>query len=245
MGNSIRLDKYISDAGAFTRSQARQLIKKGRVMVNNQLEKKPERKLDPVTDEVRLDGVVCHYEEYIYLMLNKPQGFVSATEDGRDKTVIECVDKRGHSIFPVGRLDKDTEGLLLLTDDGNLAHELLSPKKHVDKCYYAILDKKPEDEDIEAVRNGLDIGDEKKTMPAVLELLEPSAKVPEGYPVRITIREGRFHQIKRMAHALGANVLYLKRVSMGPLKLDPALKPGDYRPLTEEELASLKKLTNL
>lgn len=242
MIKKIRLDKYLSDAEDLARSQAKTLIKKGKVCVDGHVEKRPERKVDPEMDKVTLDGRVLRYEEYVYLMLHKPMGVVSAVQDGKERTVIDCVDARGHSVFPVGRLDKDTEGLLLLTDDGQLAHELLSPRKHVEKSYYALLDQELGQEAVRAVEEGLDIGDEKKTLPGKLVLLGPEA--PGRYAVRFVITEGRFHQVKRMAAALGAKVLYLKRESMGELILDPQLKPGEFRNLTKEELSRLSSGRN-
>lgn len=240
----IRLDKYLTQVRNLSRSEAKQYIKKGRVLLDGAPAKKPEQKLDPEQSIVLVDGEPCRYQEYVYLMLHKPQGVVSATEDAADRTVLDCVDAGGRRLFPVGRLDKDTEGLLLLTDDGVLAHDLLSPAKHVDKCYYALLDGSVGEEEKRQFAEGLDIGDEKKTMPAVLECLGPVSdeKVDrkDTFAVRITIREGRFHQIKRMAKAVGREVLYLKRLSMGSLRLDESLQPGESRPLTEEELASLK-----
>lgn len=238
MAKKIRLDKYLADAEGLTRSQARQYIKDGRVTLNGLLQKKADAKLDPDLDQVMVDGRQSVYEKYLYYMLNKPQGVVSATTDQRERTVIDLVDCHGHALFPVGRLDKDTEGLLLLTDDGGFAHRLLSPRKHVDKTYLAVLDKQLDEEDVLKVKEGLFIGDEKKTMPARLTLEGP---IPEtkGYAVRITIQEGRYHQVKRMMGVLGAKVLYLKRESMGGLRLDPQLAPGDYRPLSPEEKENL------
>lgn len=167
-------------------------------------------------------------------MLHKPAGVVSATEDKREKTVLDLLksEDRRDGIFPVGRLDKDTEGFLLLTDDGDLAHRLLSPRKHVDKTYYAKIAGSVTEAHIERFREGLDIGDEKKTLPAMLEIL---ASEPETSEIRITIHEGRFHQVKRMFEAVGCKVTYLKRLSMGAVALDETLAPGDYRPLNEKE----------
>lgn len=238
MAKKIRLDKYLSDAEGLTRSQARQYIRAGRVSLNGQVQKKGDSKVDPDLDQVMVDGRQSVYEEYLYYMLNKPQGVISARSDPKEKTVIDLIDCRGHALFPVGRLDKDTEGLLLLTDDGDFAHRLLSPRKHVDKCYLAIVDKPLEEEDVLKVKEGLDIGDEKKTMPAHLVLEGPDPE-GRGFTIRVTIQEGRYHQVKRMMEALGTKVLYLKRESMGRLKLDPELALGDYRPLRPEELALL------
>ena len=235
----MRLDKYLCETGFGTRSQVKDLLKKGQVMVNGEVVKKPELKINETTDQILCQGKKASYQKNIYLMLHKPAGVVSATEDNRKKTVLDLVrpEDRKNGLFPVGRLDKDTEGLLLLTDDGELAHRLLSPKKHVDKTYYAKIDGQVTKEHIEQFREGLDIGDEKKTLPAVLTILL-SGPVSE---IEITIHEGRFHQIKRMFEAVGCKVTYLKRLSMGSLVLDETLPLGEYRSLTEAELEGLTK----
>ena len=235
----MRLDKYLCETGFGTRSQVKDLLKKGQVMVNGEVVKKPELKINEITDQILCQGKKASYQKNIYLMLHKPAGVVSATEDNREKTVLDLVrpEDRKNGLFPVGRLDKDTEGLLLLTDDGELAHRLLSPKKHVDKTYYAKIDGQVTEEHVKQFREGLDIGDEKKTLPAVLTILL-SGPVSE---IEVTIHEGRFHQIKRMFEAVGCKVTYLKRLSMGSLVLDETLPPEEYRPLTEAELEGLTK----
>ena len=235
----MRLDKYLCETGFGTRSQVKDLLKKGQVMVNGEVVKKPELKINETTDQILCQGKKASYQKNIYLMLHKPAGVVSVTEDSREKTVLDLVrpEDRKNGLFPVGRLDKDTEGLLLLTDDGELAHRLLSPKKHVDKTYYAKIDGQVTEEHVKQFREGLDIGDEKKTLPAVLTILL-SGPVSE---IEITIHEGRFHQIKRMFEAVGCKVTYLKRLSMGSLVLDETLPPEEYRPLTEAELEGLTK----
>ena len=235
----MRLDKYLCETGFGTRSQVKDLLKKGQVMVNGEVVKKPELKINETTDQILCQGKKASYQKNIYLMLHKPAGVVSATEDSREKTVLDLVrpEDRKNGLFPVGRLDKDTEGLLLLTDDGELAHRLLSPKKHVDKTYYAKIDGQITEEYVKQFREGLDIGDEKKTLPAVLTILL-SGPVSE---IEVTIHEGRFHQIKRMFEAVGCKVTYLKRLSMGSLVLDETLQLGEYRPLTEAELEGLTK----
>ena len=235
----MRLDKYLCETGFGTRSQIKDLLKKGQVMVNGEVVKKPELKINETTDQILCQGKKASYQKNIYLMLHKPAGVVSATEDSREKTVLDLVrpEDRKNGLFPVGRLDKDTEGLLLLTDDGELAHRLLSPKKHVDKTYYAKIDGQITEEHVKQFREGLDIGDEKKTLPAVLTILL-SGPVSE---IEVTIHEGRFHQIKRMFEAVGCKVTYLKRLSMGSLVLDETLQLGEYRPLTEAELEGLTK----
>lgn len=230
----MRLDKFLCETGFGTRSQVKELLKKGQVTVNGVAAKKPEQKIDEHKDQITCQGKIASYEKYVYYMLHKPAGVVSATEDKREKTVLDLLksEDRRDGIFPVGRLDKDTEGFLLLTDDGDLAHRLLSPRKHVDKTYYAKIAGSVTEAHIERFREGLDIGDEKKTLPAMLEIL---ASEPEISEIRITIHEGRFHQVKRMFEAVGCKVTYLKRLSMGAVALDETLAPGDYRPLNEKE----------
>lgn len=232
----MRLDKFLTQAAELTRSEAKQKIKKGSVTVDGEVEKKAERKVS-TKECICLDGEAVTYVKYRYIMLHKPAGVVSATEDAQCQTVIDLIEEGRRDLFPVGRLDKDTEGLLLLTNDGALAHNLLSPRKHVDKTYFAVLDGPVGEEEQALFLQGLDIGDEKKTLPAKLEV---TGKANE---VLITVQEGRFHQVKRMAEAVGRRVEYLKRISMGPLVLDASLAKGEYRPLTEQELADLKGST--
>lgn len=230
----MRLDKFLCETGFGTRSQVKEMLKKGQVTVNGVAAKKPEQKIDEQKDQITCQGKTASYEKYVYYMLHKPAGVVSATEDKREKTVLDLLksEDRRDGIFPVGRLDKDTEGFLLLTDDGDLAHRLLSPRKHVDKTYYAKIAGSVTEAHIERFREGLDIGDEKKTLPAMLEILASKTETSE---IRITIHEGRFHQVKRMFEAVGCKVIYLKRLSMGAVVLDETLAPGDYRPLNEKE----------
>ena len=235
MAKAIRLDKFLADAGSGTRSEVKKYIQKGKVQVNGITAKKPELKVSE-TDEVILDGtVVSKAPEFVYYLLHKPAGYVSATEDKCDRTVMELVPSDRKGLFPVGRLDKDTEGLLLITDDGALAHELLSPKKHVDKTYYAVTDGCMTDEDVQQFAQGLEIGEKNPTMPAKLELL--STRKAE---IQLTIKEGKFHQVKRMTEAVGKKVTYLKRISMGVLSLPDDLDIGECRQLTVEEEKKLK-----
>lgn len=232
----IRLDKYLADMGKGTRSEVKKAIGKGLVRVNNEIVKKPETKLDTDSDHVLFDGVLVGYAQYEYYMLNKPAGVISATEDKREKTVIDLITKKKRKdLFPVGRLDRDTEGLLLISNDGELAHRLLSPSKHVDKVYYAKIDGKVTIEDVEAFQQGVDIGEEKLTRPAKLRILKSGTQSE----IELTICEGKFHQVKRMFQAVGKEVVYLKRLQMGTLILDESLKPGEYRELTEQEIADL------
>lgn len=232
----LRLDKYLADMGIGTRSEVKKAVTKGQVTVNGQIMKKPEVKIDTQADEVLYQGQRVCYMEYEYYMLNKPAGVVSATEDHRDRTVIDLIDsKKRRDLFPVGRLDKDTEGLLLITNDGALAHRLLSPKKHVDKVYYARIQGRVTDEDVKAFAVGLDIGEEQPTLPGELRILRSD----EESEIELTIREGKFHQVKRMFEAVDKEVLYLKRIKMGSLVLDETLENGAYRELTKEEIEAL------
>ena len=226
----MRLDKFLCDNNIGTRSQVKEYIKKGQVTVNGQTAKKPETKVDEANDTVILQGRKVHYQKYAYYMLNKPEGVVSATNDNTAPTVVSLLTvPEQKDLFPVGRLDKDTTGLLLLTNDGALAHDLLSPKKHVDKTYLVKPEKPLSPEDIHRLEEGLDIGDVKPTAPAKAELAENGSLL-------LTIHEGRFHQVKRMLQAIDNQVLTLERVRFGPLSLDPALQRGEYRALTEEEI---------
>ncbi len=235
----IRLDKYLADMGVGTRQEVKKYMKQGRVTVDGEIIKKPEMKVDIEKSVVCFDTKEVSYAEYEYYMLNKPAGVISATEDNRCETVIDLIDsKKRKDLFPVGRLDKDTEGLLLITNDGALAHRLLSPKKHVDKCYYAKVQGKVTEEDVLAFSKGVNIGtseEEEWTMPGKL-VVEKSDDISE---IRLTIQEGKFHQVKRMFQAVGKEVIYLKRERMGTLVLDESLEIGEYRELTDEELKNL------
>lgn len=246
----MRLDKYLAEMGEGTRQEVKAFIRKGLVMVNCVPVKKPEAKVEEGKDQVTLDGREIPYQKYLYYMLNKPAGVITATTDSRDRTVLDLLgEDRRKDLFPVGRLDKDTEGLLLITNDGPLAHRLLSPRKHVDKCYYAKVRGKVTGEDVEQFAQGLFLAGlreekEEKTMPARLEILKTASAAGKEAPgivseILLTIQEGKFHQVKRMFQAVGKEVLYLKRLSMGSLKLDPELAPGQYRELTKEEMERL------
>lgn len=235
----MRLDKYLCETGFGTRSQVKNYLKKGLVTVNGVAVRKPEQKIDEASDQVICQGKKAVYAAYEYIMLHKPAGVLSATEDRKEKTVLDLIgDAVRSDLFPVGRLDKDTEGLLLLTNDGAMAHELLSPKKHVDKTYYVKVRGCVTEEHVTMFAEGLEIGEKRPTLPAKL-IIRRSGEESEA---KVTIREGKFHQIKRMFHAVGCEVLYLKRLSMGTLTLDENLKPGEYRRLSEQELKELKEL---
>lgn len=235
----IRLDKYLADMGVGTRQEVKKYIRQGRVSLDGDILKKAEYKVDEQSQSVCLDGKPIGYASYEYYMLNKPAGVISATEDRRQKTVLDLIEtKKRKDLFPVGRLDKDTVGLLLITNDGELAHRLLSPKKHVDKRYFARIQGKVTQEDQRAFQQGVNIGSEEEpemTLPADLVILR-SDEISE---IRLTIREGKFHQVKRMFEAVGKQVIFLKRETMGTLVLDETLEPGSYRPLTDEELKNL------
>ena len=232
----IRLDKFLADMGVGTRAEVKKYIRQGRVTVDEVVAKSPEMKVDTSVQTVCYDGAPIQYETYVYYMLNKPAGVISATRDANEKTVIDLIDdKKRKDLFPVGRLDKDTEGLLLITNNGELAHNLLSPKKHVDKVYYARIEGVVTEEDQKAFLEGVSIGEGEITRPAKLEILESDA-ISE---IKLTIQEGKFHQVKRMFEAVGKKVIYLKRLSMGQLELDEQLALGEYRLLTQEEIELL------
>ena len=256
----MRLDKFLSETANLTRKDAKAVLSKGKVFVNGELCKSGDKKVT-IEDEILLDGKKLNgTEEFLYVMLHKPAGVVSATEDNKDKTVLDLVREQEmayaskeeqvdelwkfsigkRELFPVGRLDKDTEGLLILTDDGELAHQLLSPKRHVDKVYFAKLSGIVPDDAIERFAEGLQVGKEYKAMSAKLEVvcIKEEEKSSE---VKITLREGKFHQVKRMCHEIGCEVTYLKRLSMGSLELDKDLPLGRCRKLTMEEVQKLKE----
>ncbi len=239
----MRLDKFLADAGLGTRSQVKTIIRKGTITVNGVPAKKPEQSVNPETDQICDGSRELTAVKTVYYMLNKPAGYVSSTEEHDGPSVLSLLkDEAGQSVpgkglFPAGRLDKDTEGLLLITNDGALAHDLLSPRKHVEKTYFARV-KGPMTEAVaEAFARGLDIGEKRPTLPAKLIIVESGAEVSQ---VTVTIREGKFHQIKRMFEKVGSEVLYLKRISFGSLTLDETLAPGTFRPLTEEEIRQLQ-----
>ncbi|OUN12121.1 pseudouridine synthase [Flavonifractor sp. An9] len=230
-----RLDKILANTGRWSRKEVRELVRAGRVTVNGVPVHSPEEKWDPAA-EFAVDGVSVSGERMVYLMLHKPAGLVSATEDPKQPTVLELLPDhlKRVGLFPAGRLDKDTEGLLLLTNDGVLAHRLLAPRRHVDKTYFVQVEGQLDETDVEAFSTGMTLGDGLVCMPAGLEVLgQPDTAI-------VTLREGKYHQIKRMLASRGKPVRYLKRLTMGPLKLDPALKRGELRPLTEEEMAALR-----
>ena len=243
----MRLDKLVAELTGMTRSQARDVIVKGRVCVNGEVKKTTAEQVKEESDVLTLDGNALTFQKFVYYMLNKPAGTVSATQDKADKTVLSLLsaeDKKRRNLFPVGRLDKDTEGLLLLTDDGMLSHQLISPKKHADKLYFAKLAREIKEEDIAVFASGMKVDEELTAMPAVLRRLsagELAGFLPDGgFAAAVTLQEGKFHQVKRMFAATDNEVLYLKRMAMGGVYLDETLAPGEYRALTEEELQRLR-----
>ena len=233
----MRLDKFFSSQSLASRKEVRALIKAGRIMVNGQPALSPEQPVEPARDSIRLDGAEIAYQEHIYLMMNKPQGVVSATEDGHCRTVLDLVPPElwRKGLFPAGRLDKDTVGFVLLTDDGDFAHRILSPKRHVPKTYEAVISAPVDSADIAAFEAGLPLADGTVCRPADLSVL----KVGEQPLVRIVLHEGKYHQIKRMFEARGKRVLWLKRTMIGGLALDEALSAGDCRAILHKELLKI------
>ena len=235
-----RLDKILASTGRWSRREVKLLVRQGRVLADGRPAASPEEKYDPAVTALTVDGEDIGYRDVTWLMMNKPGGVLSASEDGQGTTVLDLLspELRRIGLFPVGRLDKDTEGLLLLTNDGDLAHHLLSPRHHVDKVYFVRVAGRLTAADQAAFREGMILGDGLHCMPAELEILTAG----ENSEAHVTLREGKFHQVKRMLAALGKPVLYLKRVEMGKLPLDIKLAPGDYRFLTEEELELLRQV---
>lgn len=233
----MRLDKFLANMGYGSRKEVKKLLKTGVVCINDDVVNDAKIHVDEKKDKVIVNGQEVVFKPFIYLMMNKPQGVISATEDAQDETVVDILELRDaqYEPFPVGRLDKDTEGFVLLTNNGKLAHQLLSPKKHVPKTYYARIEGDVTKEDIIKFKQGVILDDGYQTKPGELVILD-SGKLSE---IELTITEGKFHQVKRMFIAVGKEVVYLKRLSIGPLKLDPTLKLGEYRELTDEEIEML------
>lgn len=239
---SLRIDKMLANMGYGTRKEVKKLLKAGVVKIDDVIVKDPKTQVNPNEQVVTVWGEEVEYKEFIYLMMNKPPGVISATEDMEEETVIDLLEEEDRIFepFPVGRLDKDTEGLLLITNDGQLAHQLLSPKKHVPKTYFAVIDGEVTEVDAEAFRRGIILDDGYETKPAELTILKSGIRSD----VEVTITEGKFHQVKRMFQAVGKRVVYLKRIQMGPLSLDPTLELGEYRELTDEEVDLLKNFSS-
>ena len=236
----VRLDKFLCDCNIGTRTRVKDYIRQGQVTVNGSIVKKPDMKIDENNDQITLHGESCIFRKYAYYMLHKPAGVVSATTDNTADTVLTLLkDVKDKNLFPVGRLDKDTTGLLLITNDGDLSHRMLSPKKHVDKTYLVGLREPLTEEAKTRLEQGVDIGDEKLTLPTVISF--PAHVTENAIQILLTIHEGRFHQVKRMLQAVGNEVVTLKRVSFGPLTLDTDLAPGRYRELTKQEVEACMK----
>lgn len=236
-----RLDKVLSNLGYGSRKEIKGIVKNKQVQVDGNTVSDSGMQVDPEKSVIKINGEQINYRKYIYLMMNKPAGVVSATFDNHDETVIDLldVDYQVFNPFPVGRLDKDTVGLLLLTNDGELNHRLISPKWHVDKVYYAEINKQVDEEDVKAFEKGVILDDEYKCMPAKLRIIESNEN---GARVEVTIQEGKFHQVKRMFESLGKEVVYLRRIKFGELDLDEGLEEGEYRELSEDELQMLKQV---
>ena len=241
----LRLDKYLADSGYGTRKQVKEIIKKGRVFINQKCIKNVDYKIDFEDDEVMVDNNIVRYSDFEYYMLNKPKGVVSATKDNLHKTVLDLIDtKKRRDLFLVGRLDKDTEGIIIITNDGNFCNEIMSPNKHVEKKYFAILEsgidvRYPLINLIDEFEKGIDIGDEKTTKPAILEIVDIISDTQ--FAVTLIISEGRFHQVKRMFKKFDYQVTYLKRLSIGGLELDENLQTGEFRKITNHEIELIKK----
>jgi 16S rRNA pseudouridine516 synthase len=243
MSKKQRLDKVLAHLGYGSRAEIKSIVRKGVIRVNNHIVTDSGLQVDPEHDVIVFQDHVVYYREFVYLMLHKPAGVVSATEDTRDRTVVDLLHKsyQSFSVFPVGRLDKDTEGLLLLTNDGKLSHQLLSPRKHVPKTYFARIAWEVDESIIRLFSQGVKLDDGYVTMPAQLRILSHGdATNQQLAEIELTIFEGKFHQVKRMFQAVDRQVVYLKRISMGPLLLDANLALGEYRELTLIELATIK-----
>lgn len=233
----MRLDKFLGNHGFGTRKEVKLLVKRGAVKVNDVVVKKSDIKIVPENDTVTVYDEVVMYEPFVYIMLNKPAGYISSTKDYKDETVLELIEGFEHyDLHPVGRLDKDTEGLLILTNDGQFSHDVLSPRKHVNKTYFARVDGYVTDDTVELFKAGITLDDGHKAMPAELQIIS-AGEISE---IELVIQEGKFHQVKRMFKAVDMTVIYLKRIKMGGLLLDESLTPGAYRKLTLEEINFVK-----
>ncbi|MDD4834756.1 MAG: pseudouridine synthase [Lutispora sp.] len=235
-----RLDKILANMGFGSRKEVKKLIKSGAVQIDGNITTDAESKVDPEKQAIKVNGTLINYRKYVYLIMNKPQGVITATEDSRSSTVLDLIDEEYlcFDISPVGRLDKNTEGLLILTNDGEMNHSLTSPKKGVDKVYYAEVSGRVNSKDIKLFKRGITLKDGYKALPADLEIIEES----DISKIKVTVREGKYHQVRRMFEAVSKKVIFLKRLSMGSLELDEDLEPGEYRELTEREIEELKSL---
>lgn len=236
MNKTMRIDKFLSEMNIGSRKEIKEAVKKGRIKVNDIVIKSSDLKISPDKDEIFYDNKLIKYVEYEYFIMNKPGGVISAAKDDIDTTVIDLIKTNTRDdIFPMGRLDKDTEGLLIITNDGEMAHRLLSPSNHVKKIYFAKIEGKVTDEDILKFKEGLTLKDGTVTKPSDLKIIL-SDEISE---IELTIYEGKYHQVKRMFASVGKKVVYLKRICMGDLYLDESLKTGEYRKLSEDELKKL------
>lgn len=235
----MRIDKLLANSGFGSRKDVKKLLKSGAVLCNEKKITDAKAHVDPEQDQIMVHGELVEYRKFIYVMMNKPQGYISATEDDRLQTVLDLLEPEDAYMkpFPVGRLDRDTEGLLVLTNDGQLAHDVLAPKKHVPKTYYAVIDGAVDEVDIERFKQGVTLDDGYVTKPGELTILKSGTQSE----IELIITEGKFHQVKRMFEAVGKKVVYLKRIAMGVLLLDESLEPGEYREMTEEELVLMQK----
>ena len=233
----MRLDGYFSSLGILSRVEAKKEIRRKKVKVNDIIVCDYSYQVKD-TDIIKYNDEVVTYEKFVYYILNKPADYVCAREDNLSKTVIELIDDTHKDLTTVGRLDKDTTGLLIITNDGNTVHDLTSPRKHVDKIYYATIDGLVKDSDIEKFKDGLDIGDDKKTLPSILKIISRDEKNNTS-EIEVTISEGRYHQVKRMFEAIDTKVTSLKRIQMGKLELPSSLKEGDYIKVTKDELYNM------
>lgn len=235
----MRIDKLLANSGFGSRKDVKKLLKSGAVLCNEKKITDAKAHVDPEQDQIMVHGELVEYRKFIYVMMNKPQGYISATEDDRLQTVLDLLEPEDAYMkpFPVGRLDRDTEGLLVLTNDGQLAHDVLAPKKHVPKTYYAVIDGAVDEVDIERFKQGVTLDDGYVTKPGELTILKSGTQSE----IELIITEGKFHQVKRMFEAVGKKVVYLKRIAMGALLLDESLEPGEYREMTEEELVLMQK----
>lgn len=236
-----RLDKILANLGYGTRKEIKLIIKNGEVKINGAVVKDNSVKINPYECSIEISGENVDYKKYIYILMNKPCGVVSATFDNFDETVIDILEPKYQSFkpFPVGRLDKDTRGLLIITNDGKLNHRLISPRSHVDKVYYAEIDRPLNESDVDKFGKGIVLKDGYKCMSAALHIMESTQ---DGSRAEVTVQEGKFHQVKKMFNSLGKNVVYLRRIRFGPIKLEDSLEEGEYRELSKEEIESIKKI---
>lgn len=239
-----RLDKVLANLGYGSRKEVKSIIKDGRIKINGNIADNSSAKIDTDRDKIEFDDNLVDYRKHIYIVMNKPAGVVSATHDNYDETVIDILDPK-YAVFdpfPVGRLDKDTVGLLIITNDGEMNHRMISPKWNMDKVYYAEIDKRLNDDDVKLFHDGVVLDDGYKCLPAKLDILKSDK---DGAMAEVTVHEGKFHQVKRMFESIKKNVVYLKRIKFGPIELDDSMREGDYRELSEIELKNVMNMVNM